>query len=191
MKLQRWFIYQAGHLCMRKFEEQSAAEKGPGHHAGVVHERVTPERVIIFYLDTLNRVGVFFSDDFSFPLRRLLEAYLRWFMSRKKKGKKSWPNCCRDREALSVSVPLRCFQRWQRLREENTAQHRCPNPDQRGDNQSQSRSYSSKLSYMFASPPHHPTCGGGALDSTVGPRRGESGTDTSLKHWTGGAAGQT
>lgn len=113
-------------------------------------QHFTPERVIIFYLDTLNRVGVFFSDDFSFPLRRLLEAYLRWFMSQKKK--KSWPNCCGDRETNSASVPLRCFQRWQRLWEDNTAQHGCPEPDQRGDNQSQSKSYSGKLFYMFASP---------------------------------------
>lgn len=52
-------------------------KKGAGHHAGVMLERFTPEKGVIFYLDTLNRVGVFFSDDFSFPLRRLSEAYLR------------------------------------------------------------------------------------------------------------------
>lgn len=52
-------------------------------------QRFTRQSGIIFYLDTLNRVGVFFSDDFSFPLRRLLKAHLRWFMSQtKKKDKK-------------------------------------------------------------------------------------------------------
>lgn len=181
MKLQCWVINQAGHLCMRKFWEQSAEEKGPGHHAGVVLECFTPERVIIFYLDTLNRVGVFFSDDFRFPLRRRLEAYLRWFMSQKKK--KSWPHCCRDREALSLSVPLRCFQRWQRLREDNTAQHGCPNPDQRGDNQSQSKSSSGKLYYMFACP--RPTWGRSCsrLNSRSQTHKHE--------RWTGGEAGRT
>lgn len=53
-------------------------------------QHFTPERVIIFYLDTLNRVGVFFSDDFSSPLRRLLEAYLKWFMSQKQNRKVGW-----------------------------------------------------------------------------------------------------
>lgn len=33
-------------------------------------ERFTAERVIIFYLDTLNCVGVFFSADFSFPSQK-------------------------------------------------------------------------------------------------------------------------
>lgn len=188
MKLQCWVINQAGHLCMRKFWEQSAEERGPGHHAGVVLECFTPERVIIFYLDTLNRVGVFFSDDFRFPLpQKTFGGIFKVIHAPppppEKRKKKSWPHCCRDREALSLSVPLQCFQRWQRLREDNTVQHGCPNPDQRGDNQSQSKSYSGKLFFMFACP--HPTWGGSCsrLNSRSQTHKHE--------RWTGGEAGRT
>lgn len=151
---------------------------------------VSPQRGLVFSTSTLWTVWVF-----SFRMISVFPSEDFWRhiygdscpTPPPPKKKKSWLNCCRGREALSVSVSLRCFQRWQRLWEDNTVQHGCPKPDQRGDNQSQSKSF-----YRFAC--SRPTWGGVLLSTQLFPRRSQTRLAWERRkheHWTGGVVGRT